>query len=83
MAQTLSPAGFGARRTYPHAARATEGPSRYLSSISRADGPETPLVVEFTGISEAQQRAAIRAFPGGRRFVLAEEKPPETLLGQS
>jgi hypothetical protein len=35
------------------------------------DGPETPMIVEFFGITEAEQRAAISAFPGGRRFVLA------------
>jgi hypothetical protein len=83
MAQTLSPAGFGAGRKYPHAVRAAEGPSHFLSSIGRADGPETPLVVQFVGISDAQQRAAITAFPGGKRFVLAETQPPEALLGQS
>lgn len=80
MAQSLNPAGFGGRRKYHHHLRATEGPSRYLASIGRADGPETPLVVQFVGISEAQQRAAVAAFPGGKRFLLAEPKPPEDLL---
>jgi hypothetical protein len=39
-------------------------------SIGPADGPEAPLEVEFVGLTEAEQRAALAAFPGGRRFVL-------------
>lgn len=35
------------------------------------DGPETPMEVEFFGITEAEQRVALAAFPGGKRFVLA------------
>ena len=38
--------------------------------LSPADGPETMLEVEFEGLTEAQQRAALAGFPGGRRFVL-------------
>lgn len=38
--------------------------------VGDIDGPETPMEVEFFGITEAEQRAALRAFPGGRRFVL-------------
>jgi len=83
MAQSLSPAGFGGRRNYHQVLKAIEGPSRFLSSIGRAEGPETPLVVQFVGISEAQQRSAIAGFPGGRRFVLVEARPPEELLRQS
>lgn len=83
MAQTLSPAGFGGRRKYPHVVRASEGPSRYLSSIGRANGPEVPIVVEFVGISEAQQRAALSAFPGGKRFVLSRKQARGPLLRES
>jgi hypothetical protein len=45
--------------------------------ISDAVGPETPLTVEFVGISAAQQQAALAAFPGGRRFQLATDPPAE------
>lgn len=43
------------------------------SVVAPIGAPETPLEIEFEGISEAQQRTALAAFPGGRRFVL---KPP-------
>lgn len=33
--------------------------------------PEQPMVVSFEGITEAQQHAALAAFPGGHRFQLA------------
>jgi hypothetical protein len=33
--------------------------------------PETPMEIEFFGLNEAEQRMALAAFPGGRRFVLA------------
>jgi hypothetical protein len=33
--------------------------------------PEQPMVVTFEGLTENQQRAALAAFPGGRRFQLA------------
>jgi hypothetical protein len=38
--------------------------------IGHISGPEVPLAVEFVGISEEEQRAALAAFPGGRRFQL-------------
>lgn len=31
---------------------------------------EVPLEVQFEGLSLEEQRAALTAFPGGRRFVL-------------
>lgn len=34
-------------------------------------GPETPMKVSFEGLSEEEQRVALAAFPGGKRFVLA------------
>lgn len=39
--------------------------------IAPADEPEAMLEVEFEGLTEAEQRAALAAFPGGRRFRLA------------
>lgn len=48
-----------------------ERPSRFLSMIAPVNGPEAPMVVEFVGLTEAEQRAALEAFPGGRRFRLA------------
>jgi hypothetical protein len=39
--------------------------------IAPIDAPELPMEVTFEGLTEAQQRAAISAFPGGRRFTLA------------
>jgi hypothetical protein len=38
--------------------------------VGPIDSPETPMEVEFFGITEAEQRAALAAFPGGKRFVL-------------
>lgn len=32
--------------------------------------PEMPMSVRFEGLSEAEQRRALTAFPGGGRFVL-------------
>ena len=72
MAQVLNPKGFGGSRGrfLPPLLRPDQ-PSSYLAWIGRADAPEPPLVVEFVGITEDQQRAAISGFPGGKRFVLA------------
>ena len=41
-----------------------------IRAIGPIDGPETPLEVEFVGLTEDEQRAALAAFPGGRRFIL-------------
>lgn len=40
-------------------------------AIAPIDGPEVPMTVRFEGLSESEQQAALAAFPGGRRFVLA------------
>ncbi|HEV7276960.1 MAG TPA: hypothetical protein VGN80_11785 [Devosiaceae bacterium] len=40
--------------------------------IAPIDQPETPLTVEFEGLTPEEQRAAIAAFPGGKRFQLAQ-----------
>lgn len=47
------------------------GPSE---PVGPADGPETLLEVEFVGLTEAEQRAALAAFPGGRRFVIKQDR---------
>jgi hypothetical protein len=39
--------------------------------IGAAEEPEAILEIEFEGLSEAEQRAALDGFPGGRRFRLA------------
>lgn len=39
--------------------------------VAPIDEPETPLTVEFEGLTPEQQRAALAGFPGGRRFQLA------------
>lgn len=39
--------------------------------IAPADEPEAILDVQFEGLTEDEQRAALEAFPGGRRFRLA------------
>ncbi len=38
--------------------------------IAPLDEPEAILEVEFEGLTEDEQRAALNAFPGGRRFRL-------------
>ena len=83
MAQMLSPRGFGGGRELMPPSLPRERPSGYIASIGRADAPEPQLVVEFVGITEDQQRAAIGAFPGGKRFVLAAPRIPDGLLRQS
>lgn len=41
-----------------------------LDDVAPIDQPERPLEIEFFGITEEQQRKALAAFPGGRRFIL-------------
>lgn len=45
-----------------------------LVNLGDITSPETELDVEFVGISEEQQRAALAAFPGGRRFRLVARR---------
>ncbi len=44
-------------------------------NVPAVETPEEPLYVSFTGLTEAQQRAALAGFPGGRRFVLVRDEP--------
>lgn len=66
------------RLTSPNASRrarlwlaAANGRTLRRPALAPIDGPETVMTVRFEGLSEAEQRAALAAFPGGRRFVLA------------
>ena len=43
---------------------------RPTNPIAPIDAPELPMTVSFEGLTEAEQRAALSAFPGGKRFVL-------------
>ncbi len=43
-------------------------------SIGPADEPESILDIEFEGLTEAEQRAVLQSFPGGRRFRLAASR---------
>lgn len=40
------------------------------TEIAPIDAPELPMTISFEGLTEAEQRAALAAFPGGRRFML-------------
>jgi hypothetical protein len=38
--------------------------------VPAIDAPESELDVTFVGLTDEEQRAALAAFPGGRRFRL-------------
>ena len=66
------------RLTSPNASRrarlwlaAANGRTLKRPEVAPIDGPELVMAVHFEGLSNAQQQAALAAFPGGRRFVLA------------
>jgi hypothetical protein len=66
------------RLTLPTASRqarlrlaSVDGQVRRPPQVAPVDGPELPMLVRFEGLTEAEQRAALAAFPGGSRFVLA------------
>jgi hypothetical protein len=66
------------RLTSPNASRrarlwlaAANGRVLKRPHVAPIDGPETPMTVRFEGLTKAEQQAALSAFPGGRRFVLA------------
>ena len=68
MAQHTGTRSFEALPRYPRLA-AVRGVRR-SEPIRPVDAPEVPLEVEFVGLTEEEQRRALAAFPGGRRFVL-------------
>jgi hypothetical protein len=41
-----------------------------VDAVPAVDAPEAILAISFDGLTEAEQRAALAAFPGGRRFKL-------------
>jgi hypothetical protein len=43
---------------------------RPSNPIAPIDAPELPMTVTFEGLTKAEQRAVLAAFPGGKRFVL-------------
>jgi hypothetical protein len=66
------------RLTSPNASRrarlwlaAANGRRMERPPVAPIDGPELPMAVHFEGLTEAEQRAALAAFPGGKRFVLS------------
>lgn len=66
------------RLTSPNASRrarlwlaAANGRTLARPEVAPIDGPEAVMMVRFEGLSEAEQQAALAAFPGGKRFVLA------------
>lgn len=75
MAQVISLSAFttpiGALARFGH--RAIDPVDPEVRNLGPSDGPEAPVAVEFVGISMEQQRAALAAFPGGRRFKLLSE----------
>ncbi len=50
---------------------AANGATLSRPDIPPIDGPEQPMMVQFEGLTDAEQQTALAAFPGGRRFVLA------------
>jgi hypothetical protein len=56
---------------YAHLRLAAEDGDRLaVDRVPATDIAETVLHVSFEGITEEEQRAALAAFPGGKRFVL-------------
>ena len=58
------------RRAKSWLAAAHNARLRPTNAVAPIDAPELPMAVSFEGLSEAEQRAALAAFPGGKRFVL-------------
>ncbi|MBN9311145.1 hypothetical protein [Devosia sp.] len=65
---TSTPAGGRGR---PAHAAAPASAVRSSLQVARIDEPETIMAISFEGLTEREQEAALAAFPGGRRFVLA------------
>ena len=47
--------------------------------IAPAGEPEAIMYVSFQGLTESEQEAALKGFPGGRRFRLVKQPAPATL----
>ena len=59
-----------------HLRLATSDGEHLVDHVPATDIPEELLFVSFEGITEEEQRAALAAFPGGKRFVLVP--PPRS-----
>ena len=74
MAQRLTTTAAGQAEQQPRLWLAAENGVRLASPqhepVAPIDEPETPMDVEFVGISPEAQRAAVAGFPGGSRFRL-------------
>jgi hypothetical protein len=66
-----------AKITAPYLRLAATDGQQLVAPFPAIDAPETTLVVSFAGLTEAEQRAALAGFPGGRRFRLAIERKRE------
>lgn len=64
--QTLSVVSTTSERIWKLPRTATRRPM----AVAPADHPELPMLVQFEGLTKAEQRAAVAGFPGGRRFIL-------------
>jgi hypothetical protein len=62
-----SPAASRRAKSWLAAAHERLRPTHPVAPI---DAPELPMAISFEGLTKAEQRAALAAFPGGRRFVL-------------
>ncbi len=40
------------------------------TAVAPADRAELPMLIQFEGLTLAEQRTALAAFPGGKRFLL-------------
>jgi hypothetical protein len=68
VSRLTSPAA--SRRAKSWLAAAHDARLRPTNAIAPIDAPELPMTISFEGLTEPEQRAALAAFPGGRRFVL-------------
>lgn len=58
------------RRAKLWLAASQDEPQQPTSPIAPITAPELPMTISFEGLTEAEQRAALAAFPGGKRFIL-------------
>jgi hypothetical protein len=61
---------IASRRAKSWLAAAYDARLRPTNAIAPIDAPELPMTISFEGLTEAEQQAALAAFPGGKRFVL-------------
>ena len=61
---------LASRRAREWLAAANDMVPRSRLQIAPVDEPELPMTISFEGLSPEEQRVALAAFPGGKRFVL-------------